>query len=340
MNEAWRTVAACRNQMATMFDSGRQTEARSLCDSCPVEQLCLWASMREEDPSHRYGMAGGMNAGQRAALARRLPFVVIEAAYEAALAAWQLRNGVAGAELAPTEGGGRQPESCALSPTTSAGADPAPTKENDLVTDQIIAAVAAAFGIAPEQLLATGRTRHVVDARQVAMYVLREVRGLSYPAIGAAVGGRDHTTVMHGVERVRARMAEQPALRRGVERLVASAGTDGAAADRGVVLAPEPVAGVDAVLGEVARVCGVRVEQLCGRSRIRHVAEARQVAMYVLRELRQLSYPAIGQAVGGRDHSTAMHAVERVRCAMTQPGVRRDQVEAAMAALSSVPAAA
>ena len=335
MSEAWRTLAACRNRTATMFDSGRQTEARSLCDGCPVEQLCLWACMREEDPSHRYGMAGGMTAGQRSALARRLPFVVMEAAYEAALVAWQVRNGVA--EVAPTEGGERKPESC--SPTASTSTYPAPTKEGDPVTDQIIAAVAAAFGIAPEQLLGSSRTRHVVDARQVAMYVLREVRGLSYPATGAALGGRDHTTVMHGIERVRARMAEQPALRRGVERLVASAGAGGDAQDRGIVLAPEAVADVDAILGEVARVCGVRVEQLCGRSRTRQVVDARQVAMYVLREARQLSYPAIGQAVGGRDHSTAMHAVERVRCAMRQPGVRRDQVEAAMAALS-FPAAA
>ena len=209
MSEAWRTLAACRNRTATMFDSGRQTEARSLCDGCPVEQLCLWACMREEDPSHRYGMAGGMTAGQRSALARRLPFVVMEAAYEAALAAWQVRNGVA--EVAPTERGERKPESC--SPTASTSTYPAPTKEGDPVTDQIIAAVAAAFGIAPEQLLGSSRTRHVVDARQVAMYVLREARQLSYPAIGQAVGGRDHSTAMHAVERVRCAM-RQPGVRR------------------------------------------------------------------------------------------------------------------------------
>ena len=58
MSEAWRKVAACRNQTAKMFDKGRRAEARSLCEGCPVKELCLWACLREEDATYRYGMAG------------------------------------------------------------------------------------------------------------------------------------------------------------------------------------------------------------------------------------------------------------------------------------------
>lgn len=342
MSEAWRKVAACRNQTATMFDKGRQTQARSLCDGCPVKELCLWACLRDEDATYRYGMAGGMTAGQRAALAGRLPVGVIESAHVAALAAWQLRHGVT--DPARTAGGEWYPAADAslTSSPTAPEATSGPTKENDPMADETITAVAAAFGIPPEELLGPSRTRHVVDARQVAMYVLRETRGLSYAAIGAALGGRDHTTAMHAVEQVRARMAERPALRGRVERLLAGAGAIRGGEDVCADFTPKAgAADVEALLGQVARVCRVRPDQLCGRSRMRHVVHARHVAMYVLREVRQLSYPAIGQAVGGRDHSTAMHAVERVRCAITEPGVLRDRVEAAMAVVTApVPVAA
>ena len=328
MSETWRKVAACRNQTAMMFDKGRRAEARSLCDACPVKELCLWACLREEDATYRYGMAGGMTAGQRAALASRLPFAVIEAAHEAALAAWRVRHEVSGPAASAGGEWGLAAEAVVTPSPTAAEGSSEPTEKRDPVAEETITAVAAAFGIAPEKLLGPSRTRHVVDARQVAMYVLREGRDLSYPAIGAALGGRDHTTVKHAVEQVRARMAERPALRRGVDRLVAGAG---AITDCGLDAGVAEVTDVGALLREVARICGVRSEQLLGRSKTRHVVHARHVAMYVLREARQLSYPAIGEAVGGRDHTTAMHAVERVRCAIRQPGVLRDRVEALMA---------
>ena len=334
MRDSWRTVAACRNRTATMFDKDQQTDARSLCDGCPVEQVCLWASLREEEPNHRYGMAGGMTPGQRAVLARRLPAAVVEAAHDAALVAWELRAGVSDREMSLNE---------AIHPGTGSAGPPSPpppaATERDPVSERIVGVVAAAFGIAPDQVVGPSRTRHVVEARQVAMYVLREGRGLSYPAIGEALGGRDHTTAMHSVERVRARMAERPGLRRGVERLVAAVGT-GDDAEPVDLVADSSRGDVEVLLGEVAKVCGVCPEHLLGRSRMRHVAEARQVAMYVLREARGLSYPAIGQTVGGRDHTTAMHAVERVRRAMMEPGVVRDRVELAMAAVGQIAAVA
>ncbi|HET7486511.1 MAG TPA: helix-turn-helix domain-containing protein [Acidimicrobiales bacterium] len=336
MTEAWRTMAACRNRTATMFDERRQAEARSLCAGCPVRELCLWACLRDEDPTYRYGMAGGMAPGQRATLARRLPAAVIEAAHDAAVAAWQLRHGLS--DAFPAVGGEWHPAGDPFS--TPSPTAPQPTSGPAKEADEAIAAVAAAFGIAPEELLGPRRTRRVVDARQVSMYVLREL-GLSYPAIGAALGGRDHTTAMHAVAQVRARMAERPALRRGVERLLAGAVCDGEDVRSSDFTPQAGQADVEALLRQVARACGVGPEQLCGPSRARQVVHARHVAMYVLRDVGQLSYPAIGAALGGRDHTTAMRAVERVRCALTQPGLLRERVEAAMAVVTSpVPAAA
>jgi len=59
-------------------------------------------------------------------------------------------------------------------------------------------------------------------------------------------------------------------------------------------------------------------DDLCGKSRRRPLVNARQVAMYVMRELTDLSYPAIGREFGGRDHTTVMHAVEKITSLMNQ----------------------
>ncbi|MCZ7627743.1 MAG: hypothetical protein M5U19_00925 [Microthrixaceae bacterium] len=57
-------------------------------------------------------------------------------------------------------------------------------------------------GFTVEQLCSTKRTRDLVHARQVSMYVCRELTDLSYPQIGAEYGGKDHTTVLYAYEKV------------------------------------------------------------------------------------------------------------------------------------------
>ena len=57
---------------------------------------------------------------------------------------------------------------------------------------------------------------------------------------------------------------------------------------------------------------GFTVEELCGKSRRRPLVTARQIGMYVFRELTDLSYPAIAREFGGRDHTTVIHAVEKI----------------------------
>ena len=72
--------------------------------------------------------------------------------------------------------------------------------------EEVIAATAALFGVKPEEITGNSRKRPIATARQVAMYVMRELTELSYPQIGRAFGGKDHTTVMHGVQRVQLMM--------------------------------------------------------------------------------------------------------------------------------------
>ena len=66
------------------------------------------------------------------------------------------------------------------------------------------------------------------------------------------------------------------------------------------------------ILEATSETFGFSVEEICGPNRRRPLVTARQVSMYVFRELTDYSYPAIGREFGGRDHSTVMHAVEKI----------------------------
>lgn len=74
---------------------------------------------------------------------------------------------------------------------------------------------------------------------------------------------------------------------------------------------PEPPA-VPVILDIIAHHYNITVNELTGKSRSRRVAVPRQIAMYILREEAGLSFPQIGQELGGRDHSTVMHGYEKI----------------------------
>jgi len=75
----------------------------------------------------------------------------------------------------------------------------------------------------------------------------------------------------------------------------------------------EPKPRTDAeLLDEIAAILGFEVEALKGKSRQRPLVTARQIAMYVFREFTDLSYPSIARLFGGRDHTTVIHAVEKI----------------------------
>ncbi|MFE1575200.1 chromosomal replication initiator protein DnaA [Streptomyces fradiae] len=85
------------------------------------------------------------------------------------------------------------------------GEDTAP----EITAGAIMAATADYFGLTVEDLCGSSRSRVLVTARQIAMYLCRELTDLSLPKIGAQFGGRDHTTVMHADRKIRALMAER-----------------------------------------------------------------------------------------------------------------------------------
>jgi len=75
----------------------------------------------------------------------------------------------------------------------------------------IMAATAEYFGLTMEDLCGSSRSRMLVTARQIAMYLCRELTDLSLPKIGQMFGGRDHTTVIHADRKIRAQMPERRA---------------------------------------------------------------------------------------------------------------------------------
>ena len=84
--------------------------------------------------------------------------------------------------------------------------------EPKVTVEQIMASTADYFGVSLEDLRGHSRSRVLVNARQVAMYLCRELTELSLPRIGQAFGGRDHTTVMHADRKIRQQMAERRSL--------------------------------------------------------------------------------------------------------------------------------
>jgi len=100
-------------------------------------------------------------------------------------------------------------------------ADP---KTDRTFCDEVIRKVAIAFNITPKELLGPRRHRMILRPRQVAMFLARKVGKLSFPQIGLAFGGRDHTTVLHACEIVAESMKTDAKLKRTIKDLMAELG--------------------------------------------------------------------------------------------------------------------
>ena len=84
--------------------------------------------------------------------------------------------------------------------------------EPEITAPLIIAQTAAYFALSIEELTGPSRGRHLVMARQIAMYLCRELTDLSLPKIGAQFGNRDHTTVMYADRKINQLLAERRAV--------------------------------------------------------------------------------------------------------------------------------
>ncbi len=81
----------------------------------------------------------------------------------------------------------------------------------------------------------------------------------------------------------------------------------------------ESKVGVEAILGGVSQAFGLKTSDLTGQSKLRQTAWPRRVAMLLARELTGLTTTEIGQALGGRDHSTVIHALKKINEELKNP---------------------
>jgi chromosomal replication initiator protein len=89
-----------------------------------------------------------------------------------------------------------------------------------IAPQMILEATSASYGFSVDALCGPSRTRPLVTARQVAMYLTRELTDYSYPAIGRVFGKRDHTTVIHAVDKIAGQMQERRQIYEQVTELI------------------------------------------------------------------------------------------------------------------------
>jgi chromosomal replication initiator protein len=89
-------------------------------------------------------------------------------------------------------------------------------RRNEVKADHVINIVADAYNLSPDRMMGRERTRQVALPRQIAMYLMREEGNISLPQIGEALGGRDHTTVMYGCEKIADLLERDDQIRRQV----------------------------------------------------------------------------------------------------------------------------
>ncbi|MBW3663209.1 MAG: chromosomal replication initiator protein DnaA [Actinobacteria bacterium] len=89
----------------------------------------------------------------------------------------------------------------------------------------------------------------------------------------------------------------------------------------------EQAISVELIMEEVSDFFSLTLDDLCSPNRSRQLVTARQIAMYLVRELTDLSLPRIGKAFGGRDHTTVMHANSKIAGLMTEKRTIYEQVQ-------------
>ncbi len=92
-------------------------------------------------------------------------------------------------------------------------------KQSGVTPKQLVHTVAAFFDVAVEDLAGNSRKKELVVPRQIAMYLLREELKSSFPAIGAELGGRDHTTAMHACTKISAEIEHDEKIRQDINQI-------------------------------------------------------------------------------------------------------------------------
>ncbi|MDR0635668.1 MAG: chromosomal replication initiator protein DnaA [Treponema sp.] len=98
-------------------------------------------------------------------------------------------------------------------------ASPAPVSTPHAPVELVIQAVSACFSFSPDELRGSKRSRKIVEARQIAMYLTKEITEYTNTEIGHIFGGREHSTVMHACQRVEEQLRSNPQLEAAIEKI-------------------------------------------------------------------------------------------------------------------------
>ena len=89
---------------------------------------------------------------------------------------------------------------------------------------------------------------------------------------------------------------------------------------------PQRALAVPDVVEKVARYYNIDAASIYEKTRRKEVVRPRQLIMYILREDFRVSYPAIGQKLGGRDHTTVIHSCEKIKATLPQDSELEEEV--------------
>ena len=92
-----------------------------------------------------------------------------------------------------------------------------PNKKKEITPSLIIEVVAEHFGISPEDIASRKRTAELVQPRQIVMYLCRQLTESSLQNIAKTIGKKDHTTVLHGIEKITEKMENDEELKNKVD---------------------------------------------------------------------------------------------------------------------------
>ena len=93
------------------------------------------------------------------------------------------------------------------------------TRKSFISIEEVIRAVAKHYGLKTGDLKSPKRAKPITRARQIAMYLCRELTSESFPEIGSRFGGRDHATVIHGVKKIAAQLEVDTELQSDIQTL-------------------------------------------------------------------------------------------------------------------------
>ena len=93
-------------------------------------------------------------------------------------------------------------------------------RPTSVTIDKILNEVSRTFDISLDDLKSQKRDAEIVNARQIAMYVTREVTGITYESIGEKLGGKDHATVTHSIKKIKKQLENDIRLRDLIEDII------------------------------------------------------------------------------------------------------------------------